>query len=36
MPYEYKPYEKWSNGYKNWLVEETLSQYTEHYDNNQI
>ncbi|HET7616650.1 MAG TPA: S66 peptidase family protein [Bacillales bacterium] len=33
FPYEYLPFERWTNGYKDWAVEETLGQCDTFHDN---
>jgi muramoyltetrapeptide carboxypeptidase LdcA involved in peptidoglycan recycling len=33
FPYTYKPYMKWTNGYKDWAIKETLGECSEFYPN---
>lgn len=33
IPYSYKPYAKWTDGYKDWSNKETIGECTEFYDN---
>ncbi|MDP5272907.1 S66 family peptidase [Chengkuizengella axinellae] len=33
FPYRYEPFPRWTNGYKDWSIKETLGECTEFYEN---